>query len=190
MSNPNDFPPPPPPPPPTGSNPSETVIGTIFLRKPKFMGRYDSFTAAITNQRLIVAQMTSQMLTDAAMKAREQAKAEGKGFMGQWSDQLNATFSYTQRYMTMSPDAILNETLGNFAINHNDMREVKLGLKRTKQASKDEFEVTFNCNQGSYVFRMDQRDAFTDLLKQVYGERVKMPFGYFSSHGVKVKFLR
>ncbi len=53
----------------------ETVVGVILLTKPKSLGRYDSFTAVVTTRRLILAQMTSQMLTDAAMQARTQAKA-------------------------------------------------------------------------------------------------------------------
>jgi len=168
---------------------SEAVVGTLFLRRMKSLGRYDAFTGIITSQRVILAVMTSQMLADAAKKAKEQAKAEGKGFFGQWNDQLSATIGYTQRYLTMDPNTALAETPGNVALNNTDVQEVKLDLKN-RQGNQHEFEVTFKSSVGNYSFRMDEREAFTNLLKQAFGERVKMPFGYLSSHGVKVRLFR
>lgn len=161
------------------------------MRKPKSLGRYDAFNAVLTPQRVILAQMTSDMVKDAAMQARDQAKAEGKGFFGQWGDQLKATASYSKRYLSMSPSAALNETPGNFALNNNSMREVKLKLKDIHQGSTEshEFEIEFHAAEGKFEFRMDERNEYVQLLKQVYGERVKTPFGYFSSHGVRVKLF-
>lgn len=59
---------------------AESVLGVLALRKPKSLGRYDSFTGVLTNQRIIFAQTTSEMLKQASQTAKEQAKAEGKGF--------------------------------------------------------------------------------------------------------------
>ncbi len=168
------------------------MLGVILLRKPKSLGRYDSWTGVLTTHRMLFAQMTSQMVTDAAMQARNQAKAEGKGFFGQWGDQLRATFGYTQKYLTMEPNAIVAETPGNFAVNNNTVSEVKLRLKsinRGQDVQQHEFEIGVHSAQGTFEFRMEQRDEFVNLLKQVYGDRVKMPFGYFSSHGVRVKLF-
>lgn len=173
-------------------NASEKVLGVILLRKPKSLGRYDSWTAVLTGYRVIFAQMTSQMITDAAMQAKSQAKAEGRGFWGQWEEQLRATFTYTQKYLTMDPNAVLAETPGNFAVNNASISEVKLKLKdisRGGDVQQHEFELEVTSAQGKYEFRMEERDEFANLLKQVYCERVKMPFGYLSSRGVRVKFL-
>jgi hypothetical protein len=94
----------------TSSSGGEQIVGVIVLRKPKSLGRYDAYTGVVTNERFIFAQLTSQMITDAATQAKNQAKAEGKGFFGQWGDQLKATTSYTQRYLSMNPDAILRDS--------------------------------------------------------------------------------
>ena len=169
---------------------SEQVAGVMLLRKPKSLGRYDTFTGIVTSQRMIFAQMTDEMLKNAIQTSRDQAKAEGKGFWGQWEEQLRASFGYSQRYLTMDPSAALAETPGNFAVYNNAIKEVKLHVKdlsRGGQADRQEFEIEVNSNQGKYQFRMDERDEYVNLLKRVYGERVKMPFGYFS-HGVKVRF--
>ena len=51
-----------------------------MLSKTKAVGNYDSFSGLLATQRLIFAQMTGDMLKDAVNQAREQAKAECKGF--------------------------------------------------------------------------------------------------------------
>jgi hypothetical protein len=168
----------------------ETVVAAIQMRRLKSLGRYDSFTIVLTNCRMIVAQMTAKMITDAAMQAREQAKAEGKGFLGQWSDQLKGAFTFTQRYLSMNPNAILAETSGNFAVDNAAISEVKLHLKNINKGHEmheHEFSVEFISAQGVYEFRMAQHNPFVDSLKQVYGERVKMPFGYIAGKSFNVR---
>ncbi len=90
----------------------------------------------------------------------------------------------------MTPDAIMAETPGNTAVENALIREVKLHLKDINKghaAHVHEFSVEFVSSQGTFEFRMDNNSQFLNLLKQVYGERVKMPFGYFSSGGVNIK---
>ena len=191
-----------PPPPPVESNArmpfpaparessSEGILGVMLLRKPKSLGRYDTFTGVVTTHRMIFAQMTGEMLKDAVKMAREQAKAEGKGFWDQWSDQLKATFAYSQKYLTMAPSAILSETQGNFAVNNDTINEVKMKLKHIHQGNMNlhEFEMEIETNSGKIEFKMDEKGEYVKLLKQAYGEKVKMPLGYFSSHGVNIHF--
>lgn len=166
------------------------VIGAIALRRPKSFGRSDSYTGVITAQQFIVAQMTSSMVSDAAMQARDQAKANGKGFFGQWSEQLKASFGYTKKYLEMDPAAIIAETPGNFAIDNNSISEIRLKTKYLDQDNnRQEWEVQIHSFSGSYEFRMEDNNDFVELLKNVYPNRVKMPFGYFSKSGLKVKFF-
>lgn len=166
------------------------VIATITFRKPKSFGRYDSLTGVITPYQLIFAQMTSDMVKDAAMHARDQAKADGKGFFGQWSDQFKASFGYTKKYLTMDPAAIIAETPGNFAIDNNLISEIKLKTKYLDQDNtRQEWEVQIHSYAGKYEFRMDDNNDYVEMLKRVYPDRVKMPFGYSSKGGLKVKLF-
>jgi hypothetical protein len=158
----------------------EPTVGVILFRRMKSMGRYDSYAGVVTTQRMIFAQLTADMLNQAAQQARDQAKAEGKGFFGQWGDQLRGTFGYTNRYLTMPPQTILAETAGNFAIYNNTISEIKIHLKGQHQNDGPrEFEAEIQCSSGTYKYRMAENSEFTDILKRVYGERVKLPFGYF-----------
>lgn len=197
-----DVPPPPPPPTyqPTASQPVQTptyggygeqVVGVMLLRKPKSMGRYDTYTGIVTTHRMIFAQMTSQMLNTAIQEARDQAKAEGRGFWGQWEEQLRASFGYTKKYLSMDPNAAVAETPGNFFVNNADIREVKVNLKNLHRAGdtvqRHEFELEVHFSQGRYTFRMDKNDDCVKMLKQVYSERLRVPFGYFSSGGFTIR---
>lgn len=169
-------------------NSTETTVGVILFRKPKSLGRYDTYTGVVTSERLIFAQMTSQMLNDAAMQARDKAKAEGKGFFGQWGDQLKSTLGYINRYLNMPPEAILAETPGNFAIPNNTVNEVKIHLKNDyNDNQRRELEAEIKTSSGNYKYNMDENSDFTDTLKRVYGDRVRMPFGYFSK-SLNIKF--
>jgi hypothetical protein len=159
----------------------EATVGAILFRRMKSMGRYDSYAAVITTQRMIFAQLTADMLNQAATQARDQAKAEGKGFFGQWGDQLRGTFGYTNKYLTMPPQTILAETPGNFAIYNSTISEIKIHLKgQHENDGPREFEAEIQCSSGTYKYRMAENSEFTDILKRVYGERVKMPLGYFN----------
>ena len=165
----------------------ETTVGVILFRKPKSLGRWDTYTGVLTSQRLIFAQMTSEMIKTAAQQSRDQAKAEGKGFFSQWSDQLKATWGYSQRYMTMPPQTILAETPGNFELYNSTISEIKVKLKGDDERQMRYFEVEFHTTAGKFEFHMDENSDLTGLLKRVYGDRVKMPFGYFSK-SINVKF--
>jgi len=162
---------------------SERVIGVMVLRRPKSLGRYDSYTGVVTNQRMIFAQMTGDMVKQAIQQARDQAKAEGKGFFGQWQEQLRASFGYAQRYLTMPPDATVSENPGNYAVDNSAVREVKIKHKEIRSGGdvqSREFEMEVHSASGKFEFKMDERNEYVELLKKVYGDRVKMPFGYFS----------
>ncbi len=207
---PNCYPPPqtpyPPPPPPPDMNPhsqfppppqstaqttqtgGESIVGVIVLRKPKSLGRYDSYAGVLTAQRLIFAQLTSEMLSAAAMQAKEQAKAEGKGFFGQWAQQIKGASNYADRFITMHPQAILAETPGNFELGNNAISQIKFHLKGDRDDNyRQYFEVEIKSSAGTYKYHMDENSAYTDVLKRVFGDRVKMPFGYFSKT-VNIKF--
>lgn len=161
------------------------------MRKPKSLGRYDSWTAVITNYRVIFAQTTDKMAANAALQAKEQAKAEGKGFWGQYKDQIKGFYNFSQRYLTMDPNAAMAETQGNFAIDNASIREIKIQAKdeyRGGDYYQSEYSVEIKSAQGTYEFRMDENNQATNLLKQVYGERVKMPFGNFTAGKGPAKF--
>lgn len=172
---------------PAVSGLSEPVVNIIIFRKPKSFGRYDTFSGVLTGKRLVFAQMTGDMLKDAINQARAQAKAEGKGFFGQWGEQLKASATFAQRYYTIEPSVTLVETAGNFELQNNAVNEIKLKLKTfgNPDNNQKEFEVEFKGGFGKYKFKMDENHDYLNALKQVYGDKVKTPKGYFSKGGLR-----
>jgi hypothetical protein len=164
----------------------EATVGVLLFRHMKSLGRYDSYAGVVTTQRLIFAQLTSEMINQAAQQARDQAKAEGKGFFGAWGDQLKATFGYIKKYQNIPPDAIIAETPGNFALYNSTISEIKVHLKgQGEDDGPREFEAEIKTTSGTFKYRMGEDSDNTNLLKRVYGDRVKMPFGYLGSVNVK-----
>jgi hypothetical protein len=166
---------------------SEATYGVIVFHKMKSLGRFDTYTGVLTNQRLIFAQMTNEMMKTAVQQSRDQAKAEGKGFFGQWSDQLKATWGYSQKYLNMAPQAILAETPGNFEFYNNTINQIKVKAKNDPEESRNDLEVEIHSTAGKYEFHMGENNEYINLLKQVYGDRIKMPFAYFSKT-INLKF--
>ena len=170
---------------------NEVVVDMIGgLRRPVSLVKADSCVMVVTNRRMIIAQLTSQAMTDMAMQARERAKSEGKGFFGQWAEQLKGTFSYAEKYRSMEPSAIMAETSGNFALENNDIAQIKINYKPMRsggQYQPGEFEIIVDSTTGKFNFKTHENDDCIRILKQSYGDRVKPPFGYFSSHGVNVR---
>lgn len=168
---------------------TEPVVSVLMLRKPKSLGRYDTYSGVLTNQRLVFAQMTSSMLKDAIKQAKEQAKANGKGFFGQWKEQLKVSASFSQRYYSIEPSVALSETAGNFELKNSAVNEIKLKLKTVGNPDNNqrEFEVEFKGTMGKYKYRMAENNNYVNALKQIYGDRVKTPRGYFSKGGLSFR---
>ena len=61
-----------------------------------------------------------------------------------------------------------------------------LGIARKRLA---EFRMTIEAPEGKFEFVIGEDDRFTMLLKDVYGDRVHMPFGYISGGGVRIKLF-
>lgn len=99
--------------------PGEALIGIIpnASRKKNFFSM-ESFNIIVTNQRMIFAQMTNEMV-----KA-EAATHRGEGIKGVFKA-MGAGANLWQRYQQMPPDQALAETPGNFGLYINQIRKVK-----------------------------------------------------------------
>lgn len=156
-----------------------------------FGASWDTYTLVVTNRRMIITQMTQELLNAAIMEAQTNAKAEGKGFFAIMKDQMAAQFRFALRYETMSPDQALAETAGNIALNNTDITTINMKLKDTGSGDTEytEFGMIIESSLGKFEYLIAEDDRFINLLKTVYGDRVHMPFGYFKAGGVRLKFF-
>jgi hypothetical protein len=170
----------------TQGNDSEKVLGVMpWLTRTKILGVDQHFSQVITTQRMIFAQETSEMRKSAYGFAKEKVKAEGKaedqGFFSRISSLGHARFDYyVQKYRFMEPSTILSETPGNFAVDNNDVKEIKVRHISGFLAPSGEpshFMMEIASGKAKYTFKMDEFmrrgvEEYIKLLKQVYLEKV------------------
>ena len=102
------------------------IIPNASLKK-GFMGmKVTSYTLVLTESRIIFAEATAAMLKQSVADARDAAKADGKGFFGQWGAQMGAYSKLAQGYLSMDPALALAENPGNFAIEESAIASSKL----------------------------------------------------------------
>jgi len=131
--------PPSPPPSYTPQRPiGETIITTVSnFQKPKSFGRWDAYILLATNQNLIIVQLTKDMVNKSIKQAQEQAKAEGKGFFGQWAAQLGTGFDYASQYHGWTKDQLLAEIPSALVIPHSSVTQVELRSEQRNSYGKD-----------------------------------------------------
>ncbi len=115
------------PTPPAASG--ERVLGLIpnAVLNSGFLGVGSKpYVLVLTDRRVIFAFVTKEMTKKMVTDAREGAKAEGKGFFGQWGAQLGAFAAFSQRYYEMTPDQTLAETAESFAIDRSTIVKAKI----------------------------------------------------------------
>ncbi len=160
---------------------AETVLGVIPDARIKtgFLNS-ESWVLVVTDQRLLGARVTNELMKHIVEQARAQAKASGSGFFGQWGAQLKASFAFGQRYCALSPDAILAETPGNWALWPGQVRSIKVERKsrgRGEDIEVDYLKITIETpgGRGTYETNDDkpgQREV-QGLLARTFGAAVR-----------------
>lgn len=108
------------------AEPAVAIIPNARLKR-GFMGlKSTTFTLVLTRERIIFAETTSAMLKQSVADARDEAKANGKGFFGQWGAQLGAYGALAEGYLSMDPNVALAENPGNFALQESAIEKMKL----------------------------------------------------------------
>ncbi len=153
----------------------DEVIGIVpDMKKSKMLGlSYDSFTLVATTDSTIFAKVTNDVMKQVVKESREQAKAEGKGFFGQWGAQMKGFSRYAERYASMGAQAVLAENSANFAIPNSGIKSIK--VKNKSRSDEDgftnEWESTIHSDSGKLKFKTDFDPK--EHLQKIYGDRVK-----------------
>lgn len=153
----------------------EGVVGVIpLLQRRKGLIGSESFTLVLTLERLILAKMTSEMLKSVVQQARQEAKAQGKGFLGQVGAQMGAYSAHAQGYLHMPVEAILREHPDNFQIPVAQVRkvQVKHGRYDEQQSNPDQLVIHAG-DKLRFNLKGTSAGEAKKVLKQVLGDRVK-----------------
>lgn len=107
---------------------AEPIVGIITLQRRKgFMGAsVETFSMLVTPQRLAMVSISNQVMKEAIAAARDQAKAEGKGFFGQVGAQMGWMNVLYRRYQETPVDVSLAQNPGSFVIRNQEVRSIRL----------------------------------------------------------------
>jgi hypothetical protein len=160
VPQPSYMPLPPPAPVPVARTNERIVAIVPNLKKPKSFGRWDTYNLIITERRCIFASLTGDMLNRAIKEANEQGKADGKGFMDRWGDQMTATMGYWKRYESMEPETALRENKENFVIDLSAIKGTNVNRKIRQSNVKNAirayyWDVTIDTRGGKFNFESD-----------------------------------
>ena len=143
------------------------VIGGLTLVA-GFMGlKQKAYTLIITERRLVFVEITKEKATAAVNAARDQAKAEGKGFFGQWGAQIASAGSYNDAYWRMSPDVALAETPGNWAVERSQYQGAKFRMGMTDENTNTPDVLTIKASTGKWKFNVS---GSLSTLKKAFKE--------------------
>lgn len=124
--------------PPSSAEQIVSILAGITIAS-GFMGlKRKSYTMIMTNYRVILAELTSEMLKTAMEQARSETKADGGGFFKQWGAQIGASFAYAEQYAQMTPDAALAQNPENFAWDRGAIEKIKLHAGMTRNEGADD----------------------------------------------------
>ena len=156
----------------------ETIVGVIpgLQRRKGFLGmQADMFSLVLTSSRLVFALMTTQMQKDAVEQARQAAKQQGKGSLGQWGAQFGWTQVLVDRYTGMSADAILAEGQANFAILNSQVKKarVKVDVGNEDSSSSTRLEIETASAKHAFEVTAGSSNDIKRLLQRTLGAAVK-----------------
>jgi hypothetical protein len=145
------------------------------------------FTMIITNQRLIIAQFTIQMMNEAMVQSKNKG---GKGFLGGLLAGKVLTpgdiVDYTDKYWSIAPEQIIAEDPSNFSLDIPSISVVKVEYQRKESKGDDSsiglYVLTIDSIYGQYSFIFDADPQDIDVLRKVLGDKL---IGSGRSHPVK-----
>jgi hypothetical protein len=185
LAQPAPQPPPPylPPPPaytpaapmPAVQEPSEPIIVTLSgLNRRKGLFGAQSFNLFVTPERMIFAQVTSEMLKWAAEQAKQNAKQQGKGFFGQWGAVIGSNNFLLDHYRNMPVENILAENPENFVIVNQQVRSIKARSNFDPDTNQpDTLEIQYSGGKMKFDLNGCNAGQVKKALKPVFGGLVK-----------------
>jgi hypothetical protein len=147
----------------------EQILSFIIAQLSKRFGNANYYTGILTNQQLIFAPMTKEMLKEVSEISKQQAKGNlGPGPM---------IYPYQQRYLSMSPSAIISSATGCLVIQNSSIQQINLtvvGSIGDGYSDTNEYEMKIVSSGGNFTFRMTKRDEYASRLKQIYPDKLRL----------------
>jgi hypothetical protein len=153
----------------------EPVIGIIrgLAQQKGFSAR--QYNLVVTQQGLVFARLTDQMLKAAVSQAKQEAKGQGRGVFGQLGAMARANAKLCERYYNMPVDMIIQETPDNFVIYPQQIKRVRVQIANAFDESNNTIDRLVIQAGSRLVFQLKGTNAreTKQILRQALGNIVK-----------------
>jgi len=178
-------PPPPPPvvaPPPVARQAAEPIVDVILgLQHQKgILGlALDTYSLIVTPSRLVFAHLDKPTMNAFVQRAKVEARAQGKGFLGQWGAQLGWMALLDRDLRAATPDQILAHSPKSFSLPHHSVSRVRVRRKTGAEGDTiTHVTLVIDASSGKHRFQIPTTTRVTvrDLkrrLSRVLGNRVR-----------------
>ena len=155
---------------------AETILGVIAsVQRRKGLFGTETFNIFVTPRRLICSFMPQQMMKDAARQANEQAKREGKNWLGRMAAQFKWLDLVVERYLAMPIETTLAEHPQNFYIAVDQVRKASIQTRRDEERHTHTDHLRLETATGKHEFELKATgpDETRKLLQRVLGSAMK-----------------
>ncbi len=153
----------------------ENVVGIIPNVQSGLFGS-KAYNLIVTDEGIIVAQLTNKMLKEEAKKTAQSSKEQGEGFLKRIGNQMASRATFHERYYSMSKDDIIKETEGNYFISESEIRKIRIKTGQFYQDDKstpNEMKIIWNSGKAKFSFNQITSNEVKDILQQAVGSKVR-----------------
>ena len=153
---------------------AEPVLGVIaYAEERSGLFRSTHYNLVFTPQRVIFATVTNQMLKDAARRAAEEAKQQGKGFFGRMAATMGSSNALWQRYLSMPVEQILAEHPENSFLPLNAIRRVRAKHVFDEDESTDTLTLETTSGKRQFTLKGTSAQDAKNFLRDILGDIVR-----------------
>ncbi|MFW6047766.1 MAG: hypothetical protein ACOC87_00525 [Candidatus Natronoplasma sp.] len=136
-----------------------------------------SYTMIVTDQRLILAELTNELMKKEHQKNMRRSEEEGKGFLRKLKSSMSSSFKFHHRYHDMDPVKILNENPNNYEIRLSDIKSTKLRTGAyhpdSGKAPTHKMIIKWNGGKEKFTFERMEPKQVQEILIQVLGSKAR-----------------
>ncbi|RLF65099.1 MAG: hypothetical protein DRN33_00310 [Thermoplasmata archaeon] len=151
----------------------EQILGVIPNVKSGVFGQ-KMYNLVATDKGIIVAQLTSSMIKEESKRVSDELKEQGAGRLKRMGATMTAGINLYKRYFSMPVADIIAETNGNFSIDRNRVKSIKIRRDSSNEdINSHELIIKWSGGKSKFNFSDVSPKVVKDLLRQTFGDMVR-----------------
>jgi len=153
--------------------PKEKVLSALPVKMKTGLFSSENYHLVLINKRLIFAVFDLNQLMQTITETSKKNKGQGKNRWSQILSSMETRSNYSQRYLFMEPEAILEENNDNFYCDHGLVHRIDLKKNRTAYHNDGEYKgeeptsITIKTTDVSYKLVVEDFGDITNLKKHL-----------------------